>query len=339
MGSSCVVKREIVLLLFVGLAASVRVRSETDAAALPFVILHGIGDQCSNPGLSSLTKSLTKSAGVVGTCIEIGDGVSSSWLMPLYEQVKEVCRKVKALPHLQAGFNLVGFSQGNVIGRGYIEWCEGGPPVRNFVSVGGPHAGTAAVPLCYYYSICRLINDVIEIGIYSHFVQTHIAPTGYVKIPMDVRGYLSGCEFLPYLNNELPSHRNSTYKERFSAIDKLVLVMFELDSVIIPRESAWFGFYPEDDMRKVLKAQETDLYKEDWIGLRTLDEAGKVSYVSTPGAHMHVTRGLVEKYILPNIVPPGRRTSVGFFRKLVSFLEAKGDENEIVYSPPVKASL
>lgn len=26
-------------------------------------------------------------------------------------QVKEVCRKVKALPHLQDGFNLVGFSQ------------------------------------------------------------------------------------------------------------------------------------------------------------------------------------------------------------------------------------
>jgi palmitoyl-protein thioesterase len=41
----------------------------------------------------------------------------------------------------------------------------------------------------------------------------------------DVRGYLRGCEFLPYLNNELPSHRNATYKERFSAINKLVLVM------------------------------------------------------------------------------------------------------------------
>ena len=85
---------------------------------------------------------------------------------------------------------------------------------------------------------------------------------------------------------------------------------------------------------------QTDLYKEDWIGLRTLDEAGKVSYVSTPGAHMHVTRGCVDKYILPNIVPPGRRTtSVGFLEKLASLLKTQADENEVVYSPPVKASL
>lgn len=41
MDSSFVVKRVVVLLLFVGLAASVRVRSEADTAALPFVVLHG----------------------------------------------------------------------------------------------------------------------------------------------------------------------------------------------------------------------------------------------------------------------------------------------------------
>lgn len=29
----------------------------------------GIGDQCTNPGLTSLTKSLADSAGVTGTCL------------------------------------------------------------------------------------------------------------------------------------------------------------------------------------------------------------------------------------------------------------------------------
>ena len=37
--------------------------------------------------------------------------------------------------------------------------------------------------------------------------------------------YLKGCRFLPKLNNEIPSERNSTYKERFSSLENLVLIM------------------------------------------------------------------------------------------------------------------
>jgi hypothetical protein len=37
--------------------------------------------------------------------------------------------------------------------------------------------------------------------------------------------YLRGCRFLPKLNNEIPSKRNSTYKERFSSLENLVLIM------------------------------------------------------------------------------------------------------------------
>jgi hypothetical protein len=46
------------------------------------------------------------------------------------------------------------------------------------------------------HPICQLINDVIEIGIYSHFVQTHIAPTGYVKIPTVSRPQITEGVFL-----------------------------------------------------------------------------------------------------------------------------------------------
>lgn len=37
--------------------------------------------------------------------------------------------------------------------------------------------------------------------------------------------YLSKCKFLPKLNNEHPDKRNSTYKERFSSLQNLVLIM------------------------------------------------------------------------------------------------------------------
>ncbi|RRT72522.1 hypothetical protein B296_00026967 [Ensete ventricosum] len=59
--------------------------------------------------------------------------------------------------------NVVNGGSGNLIGRAVIEFCHNGPPVKNFISLGGPHAGTASVPLCG--------------------VSAHLAPSGYLKIP------------------------------------------------------------------------------------------------------------------------------------------------------------
>ena len=38
--------------------------------------------------------------------------------------------------------------QGNLVARGLIEFCDGGPPVYNYVSLAGPHAGISSVPMC-----------------------------------------------------------------------------------------------------------------------------------------------------------------------------------------------
>jgi len=96
-----------------------------------------------------------------------------------------------------------------------------------------------------------------------------------------------------------------------------VLVLFERDRTVVPKESAWFGSYappPEEDpddgassdlrdeKEKILvPMREQPLYKEDWIGLRTLDEHGRVVLASCDGEHMHLStecwKPLVEKYV------------------------------------------
>ena len=44
---------------------------------------------------------------------------------------------------------------------------------------------------------------------------------------------------------------------------------------------------------------QTKLYSEDWIGLKTLDDAGKVSYISVPGKHLGISDSDAKKYIIP----------------------------------------
>ncbi|GMQ02467.1 hypothetical protein CsSME_00048682 [Camellia sinensis var. sinensis] len=100
-----------------------------------------------------------------------------------------------------------------------------------------------------------------------------------IIVPLqNIVGYLEKCSFLPMLTNELPRQRNSTRKQQFSRLRNL----FENNTVLVPKETSWFGFCPDGALRPVLPPQQTKLYIENWIGLKNLDRAGKVKYISVP---------------------------------------------------------
>ncbi|GJX03563.1 integrase, catalytic region, zinc finger, CCHC-type containing protein [Tanacetum coccineum] len=86
-----------------------------------------IGDQCSNKGMTQFTQQLSNLSNSQGFCIEIGDGAWDSWFMPLLQQTEAVCDQVKNMRQLANGYNIVGLSQGNLIGRGVVEFCDGAP--------------------------------------------------------------------------------------------------------------------------------------------------------------------------------------------------------------------
>jgi palmitoyl-protein thioesterase len=114
------------------------------------------------------------------------------------------------------------------------------------------------------------------------------------------------------INNEVPTSRNVTYATRLSQLENLVLVLFTEDRTVIPKESAWFGSYAipddeegceeeEEESKTIVPMREQPLYTEDWIGLRTLDESGRVVLESCESEHMHILpeclKPLLKKYV------------------------------------------
>nr|XP_028960379.1 palmitoyl-protein thioesterase 1-like [Malus domestica] len=75
--------------------------------------------------------------------------------------------------------------------------------------------------------------------------------------------------------------------------------MFEHDTVLIPKETAWFGYYEDESFKSILSPQQTDLFTEDWIGLRNLDEAGRVMYISVAGGHLGISTSDMKKHVVP----------------------------------------
>ncbi|XP_019056232.1 PREDICTED: palmitoyl-protein thioesterase 1-like isoform X2 [Tarenaya hassleriana] len=254
----------------------------------------GVNDECPDDK-GSFTELLRNLSGSPGYCVEIGNGKDDSWSMPLTEQATLACQTVKQMKELSQGYNIVAQSQGNMVARGLIEFCEGGPPVRNYVSLGGPHAGVSSIPNCPSALICKLA----EKSVYADNVQNTLAPSNYVKIPTDIANYLEHSRYLPLLNNEKPDEKNPSFKDRFSSLQNLALLMFEEDTVLIPKETAWFGYYPDGDSQTLQSPQQTKLYTEDWIGLKTLDTAGKVKFISVAGKHLQLSHDDVVKYVVP----------------------------------------
>lgn len=76
------------------------------------------------------------------------------------------------------------------------------------------------------------------------------------------------------------------------------MVKFLKDSMVQPRESQHFGFYKEGQAVVEESLRETRIYKEDRIGLREMDQSGKLVFLEIDGDHLQMPSGWFEREIM-----------------------------------------
>lgn len=76
-----------------------------------------------------------------------------------------------------------------------------------------------------------------------------------------------------------------------------MLVKFTKDTMIHPKETAWFEELDANGNR--IDLENTKLYKEDLIGLRALREQGKVTFVEIEGDHLRFSQNDILNTFLP----------------------------------------
>lgn len=270
----------------------------------PLVIWHGMGDSCCNPLSMGRIKSLIEknvTNNIYVKSLMIGSNIETDTLNGFFkdtnEQIDFVHEAIKADPKLANGFNAIGFSQGGQFLRALAQRYPD-PPMRNLISIGGQHQGIYGFPRCplNVTSICDEIRRLLNLGAYVGFVQDRLVQAQYWHDPIQEEEYKKKSVFIAEINQERVF--NETYRENLLKLKNLVLVKFNQDMMVVPRESEWFGFYKPGQGKELYTMEESVLYKNDTLGLKTLDESGRLFKLATDGDHLQFK----EEWFLENIV-------------------------------------
>lgn len=296
--------RQIKLLLTFGLLALAASNPKTtdndddgddiNDTPLPLIIWHGLGDNFAADGLRQVGDLAEQvNPGTLVYFAHIGNNANSdrsaTFLGNVTEQVQEVCDALAKDPIISTApaIDALGFSQGGQFLRAYVERCNK-PPVRSLVTFGSQHNGISEFVECSDTDfVCRAAMGLLRFNTWSSFVQSRVVPAQYYRDPTSEEAYLNYLEhsnFLADINNERLG-RNPLYRDNMAKLSNFVMYLFENDTTAIPKESSWFS---EVNGTEVIPLRERTMYKEDWLGLKQIDEKGGLHFRVAPGEHMRL---------------------------------------------------
>jgi palmitoyl-protein thioesterase len=308
------------LLALLPYAFALPAHSPVPPKPLPLLIWHGLGDRYNAEGLHT--------AGILAQKVHPGTYVhyiridddgnqdrTDSFFGNVSEQVEKVCQDLKddvrlkswQHDHLDSSVegnsrirvDALGFSQGGQFLRGLLQRCDG-LSIRSLVTFGSQHNGIAEFQVCGAYDfLCKGATALIKGNAWTDYVQSHVVPAQYYRTLNQTTGlasddYLEHSSFLADINNER-ALKNVAYAKEVSSLENLVMYVFENDTTVIPKESGWFAEVNSTDPENpiITPLRNRTIYKEDWIGLKKLDEKGRLHFKIAPGGHMQLKQNVL----------------------------------------------
>jgi len=209
---------------------------------------------------------------------------------PMYVQIAGVSALIEQTlknHSLSGPFHLVCHSQGALLCRTMLQAYN--LSCSSFVSLSGPQMGQfglAGQGDWFMRKFPNITADVAWVYLYQHDVQEKYSAANYWRDPHHEDAFLRDSVFLPVLNNETFNPKSEEYKLNFLGVQDVYLFGSPNDEVIVPWQSAFFGFYtPGDGVRDVTPMQNQTVYTQDYFGLRTLDRQGRLHSTVVPGVY------------------------------------------------------
>ena len=234
----------------------------------PTVLLHGVLANSKN--MDVLKDMIETTLDVRVYNVEIGNGAITSIFTDLNYQLELLCNEIYKIKELEKGFNFIGMSQGGLLARGYVEYCNK-YPVNNLITLVSPNGGI-------YY------NTTLANNMYDTERQSTLSISNYWRDPYRYDLYLSNSTYLAQLNQEVLSN---CIQNNLDVVQNFVMVWSPFDEVIIPLESAKFSLQKLDSDGNLISQEltDTDLFKSGNLNLKMMYNEGRIAIFPTDCTH------------------------------------------------------
>ncbi|XP_055543852.1 lysosomal thioesterase PPT2 homolog [Wyeomyia smithii] len=195
------------------------------------------------------------------------------------------------------GVILLGYSQGGLFARAVLQ-INPKHCVKKFISLSSPQAGQFGTDFLHLIFPSLVAKTAYQL--FYTYVGQHTSVGNYWNDPHHQDLFEQFSIFLPYINNDLPSTNSSQFRDSMLKLEQLILIGGPDDGVITPWESSHFGYF--NGTGDVIPCKQRDIYLQDRIGLKTLDEGGRLKLITMPGVRhfdWHLKPEVIDKVILP----------------------------------------
>ena len=276
----------LLLLLLSTLTGGLTTNTTDTEEDYPAVLMHGV--LANKDNLNELKEMLEMNFNIKVYNLELGNGAPYSLYTPMKKQLSDLCDLIYSMDELKNGFNFIGMSQGGLLARGYVEYCNQ-YKVNNLITLVSPNAGV-------FYK-----NNYFD-NIYEPAKQEEISFADYWRDPYRYELYKTNSTYLAELNDETFTKTNS-----LEMVNNFVMIWSQRDEVIEPPESAKFSMYfVNNDKLELLELRDTSLYQNNFLGLKTMNEQNRLHFHETDCLHsehrepecFHKLKHVFEKFLL-----------------------------------------